>query len=57
MAALCLFYSGFAQTKGTNALSFGVNAATDKTKNDLSNENTIKNSSFSLRYYKSYGGN
>lgn len=50
MAVLCLSVSAFSQTKGTNALSFGVNVITDKTKSDLTSENSTKNSSFSLGY-------
>lgn len=50
MAVLCLSVSGFAQTKGTNALSFGVNVTTDKTTSNLSNESKTKNSAFSLGY-------
>ncbi|PWS29521.1 hypothetical protein DHW03_06845 [Pedobacter yonginense] len=50
MAVLCLSVAGFSQTKGTNALSFGVNVTTDKTNENLPTESTTKNSSFSLGY-------
>lgn len=48
MASLC----GYAQTKGTSALGFGVNVTTDKTKTGISPETTqeIKNNNFSLGY-------
>jgi hypothetical protein len=40
---------GFAQTKGTNALSFGVNSTTNKS-TGTNYENKVKNNSFTLGY-------
>ncbi|GGI24679.1 hypothetical protein [Pedobacter mendelii] len=54
MAVLCLGMTGFAQTKGTNALSFGINATTNK--NSYKNLNQTeqiteqKSNLFSLGY-------
>ncbi|WP_316830002.1 hypothetical protein [Pedobacter aquatilis] len=54
VAVLCLGMTGFAQTKGTNALSFGINATTNKSsyKNVNQTEQTSEQKSnlFSVGY-------
>lgn len=47
--AVCLSLCGYAQTRGTNALGFGINSFTDKSTNSGS-ENKLKSNSFSLGY-------
>jgi len=47
--AVCLSLAGFAQTKGTNALSFGINSSTQNL-NNSGDETKYKHNYFSLGY-------
>ncbi|MFC3562753.1 outer membrane beta-barrel protein [Pedobacter jamesrossensis] len=50
MAVLCFSAPGFAQTKGTSALSFGVNIVSYKNTYDNVEQNETKNNLFTLGY-------
>lgn len=48
MAVLCFSVTGFAQTKGTNALSFGVNVNSIKNTFNNVEQSESKNNLFTL---------
>lgn len=50
MATLCLSATGFAQIKGTNALSFGINATSSKNTFNNTDQSESKNNVFTLGY-------